>query len=1073
MLKTATSKFQEQFWLLNNLAKKSPAYNIPSVFETDTIPNIQVLEEALNILINRHDSLRTHFLIDNDVIVQAVKPAGSLKIEVETINLSSELPENGNLPPEVIREVHEPFDLTSSPLLRVKVFKGEDKNYLSIVFHHIIVDLHSKNIFANELAKLYNAKLNGKNIRLSDDTGQYPAFSDWHNGWLKSSQSENMIAKWVKELPSANTLTNLPTDYPRTKYVSLNGKRKYFRIDKPLAGAIHEYALHNASYSFVIMLTAYAILLNRLTQQNIIVIGVPLSNRRSDEFKDTFGCFVNIVPIVVDFSNNPTVGEVRKQIRQKMLLAHRKQEVPFLSLLDSNKEKRNPSYNPYFQTAFTFEHPMDLQLDNVNSKWVPIEKEGSQLDIFLTLWEKSGEFHGYIEYSSELFNQASIERFKECYVTTIEELITEDKPTNQISVLTDSDKDLLKEWNNTDYPVNTDICLHRKFEEHVNKFPENIALKTDTVTLSYREFNAHANRLAHHLIHSGVKTEDIVAVCMNRSVELLIAIYAIHKAGAAYLPLSPDYPEERLDMILEDAKPRFILTRFDSSENISKYGNRIMLDNIMETPLSDNAENPITNVTSSNLAYVIYTSGSTGKPKGVMIEHRSVINKLEWMQYKYPTDHTDTLMLKTPVTFDVSVWELFWWFFNGASLAILPHDGEKNPLTIIKTAETHKVTNIIFVPSMLSPFVEYVHINNYSTRLASLKHVVLIGEALSNQLVTSFNNLRNNTFNPLLINTYGPTEATVAVSYFDCPKSNPVKKVYIGKPIFNTKLFIINGNNKVQPIGVPGELVIAGENLSRGYLNRPDLNKERFINIKGIDNEDILVYRTGDLVKWSDNGELDFIGRIDNQVKVRGYRIELGDIEAKLLEHELVKTAAVIVSSLGKEDKQLVGYAVLKDGENSTPIEIKKFLHSKLPDYMVPSHILILGSMPLNTSGKIDRKSLPVPTIETSEELIKPTSNIEKALSQIWSKLLDHEKIGVMNNFFEIGGNSITAIRMVGLIKEQLGVSIEPITLMQYPNIRELASFINSQNGVKMKDTYTPRTNARKRNFQKVRKRME
>ncbi|MFZ0282944.1 MAG: amino acid adenylation domain-containing protein, partial [Bacteroidales bacterium] len=814
-------------------------------------------------------------------------------------------------------------------------------------------------------------------------------------------------------------------------------------LTKELSDKVLRFAKENNVNSFTVLLTAYAIFLNRLTSQSDIIVGVPLTNRRKPQFKDTFGCFVNIVPVLSHFSDNITGIELLKQIRKSLLNAHRIQELPFLTI---NNLLRNKGSNSILRAGFTFEPPVTLSLDNLDIQPLIVEKKGAQLDLFFTLWEQHEVFQGYLEYSTVLFKEVTANRFIQIYQRIIKSLVeNKDKPCSELNIVSDEEIRLISGWNNTDHSYDDNICLHQRFEQQVQKTPDSPALLFGNSSMSYSEFDLHINRLANHIIDSGVRVEEIICVCMERSPEMMIAIYAIHKAGAAYLPIDPNYPRERIEVILSDAQPRIVLTNKRSENNIPSGYIRIHLDNIIVSPLSDNEKAPAVNVNSKNLAYLIYTSGSTGKPKGVMIEHHSVINKLEWMQLQHPLGPEDTIMLKTPVTFDVSVWELFWWTFNGAKLTILSPGGEKDPKMIIEEVEVKKVTTIIFVPSMFSSLVAYLKANRAAERLKSLKWIIQIGEALNPQLVNNFNELLTPDFNPLMVNTYGPTEATVAVSWYDCPKVENVEKIYIGKPIFNTKLLVLNNKNKIQPVGITGELVITGVNLSRGYLNRPDLNSEKFIELKYINGQILRAYKTGDLVKWTESGDIDFIGRMDTQVKIRGYRIELGDIESKLLDFPKIRKAAVIVDQSNPENKIIVGYIVLKDTYITTTDEIKQFLRSKLPDYMIPTLLVFLDDIPLNSSGKTDRKALPEAGFIPQEKFVAPSSLYEKKLMQIWKEALQSDSFGITHNFFEIGGNSLLSIHIVSMIKEKLNINIEPIHILEYPTISRLARFIADQ----------------------------
>jgi amino acid adenylation domain-containing protein len=1043
MMEIKISQIQNQFWVLQNVYRNNTAYNIASILKLKGEPRRDAIEYAIQQLTLRYEALQVYFKERNGAVYQ-LSISDKPDIRIDTTEVHEPLRED-HLPEIVMEEVNGIFKLDEWPLFRIKLFSFSDGMYLmTIVFHHIIIDSHSKKIFSKEFSRLYNEFCSDTFSPPGEITSHFSDYINWERGWLGTEECKKMLGEWKSFIPKTPEILEIPADFPKPKINNLQGKRIHFGLDKELSLNIRKFAKDKLVIPFSVLLTAYAILIKRLTNQSEIIIGVPLTNRRRSEFKDTFGCFVNIVPVKVIFNEDISGIELLKQIRQSLLLAHRIQEVPFLLINDS---LRNKGTNSVLQTGFTFEPPMHLSLDNLDTQSLVVEKDGSQLDMFITLWEQEDEFNGYFEFSTHLFKDSTAKRYINIYKRIIRSFL--DNPGASVSgmdIISDTETNLISEWNNTDTKYSGDICLHQVFERQVERTPDAPALLFGRSSLTYKEFNLHVNRLANHLIHSGAEVEDIVGVCMERSPELMVAIYAIHKAGGAYMPMDPNYPAERMEMILEDARPKLILTNRKSETSIPGRFRKIYLDDILTSPLSDNEDSPVTGVKSNNLAYLIYTSGSTGKPKGVMIEHHSVINKIEWMQYQHPLNHEDAIMLKTPVTFDVSVWELFWWMFNGAKLAILPPGGEKEPKTIIEDVEAHKVTTIIFVPSMFAPFVAYVRANQSASRLKSLKWIIQIGEALSPQLVNDFNQLLTPEFNPLMVNTYGPTEATVAVSWYNCPKGDQIEKIYIGKPISNTRLLVLNHKNKIQPIGVPGELVITGVNLSRGYLNRPDLNKERFIEFEYLNNRKLKGYKTGDLVKWMDDGNIDFIGRVDNQVKIRGYRIELGDIESKLLEFQKIKSAAVVVNQSNPENKFIAGYVVLKKPGSCTAEDIKKFLTAKLPDYMIPAYLMILDEIPLNTSGKIDRKALPEPDLVSHEKFVAPESFYEKKLQEVWKETLNLKDVGVTHNFFDIGGNSLLAISIVSEIKEKMNINLEPIHILEYPNIRGLAQYLSEEN---------------------------
>lgn len=1037
------TKFQEQFWILNRIANESPAYNIAEVFTMNTMPDIDKLEKAINLIAKKYDVLRSEYTLTGNQIMMHLVDENDLNFKVECVDYKFE-PVEESLPSEIFQEIHTPFDLSKAPLFRVKIFQYSKTYFISFVFHHIIIDLHSKNIFFKELGSLYNESLINTDNQNATSVKQYKTYAEEHNTWLKSKDAQKMLQLWKQELPPINHLINLPTTQERQKSINHQGKRKYFSIDQETRLSIDRFTSEFAINNFTFCLSAYFILLYRLTSQAEIVIGVPLSNRREQSNSDVFGCFVNIVPIKITFDKDSSIENIIRQVRKQLLFAHRKQEIPFLSMIELENSNRNLAYNPYFQTGFTFEPLAKLNLEGVELQSIPVEKAGSQLDLFITMWESDDKFNGYVEYSTHLFSNDMADRIEQTYKKVIREILAKKVLVSEILILPAKDKDALQSLNNTNRILNTNKCLHQQFEEQVVTTPNEIALRYNGKSLTYTQLNQKANKLSNFLIRQGIQIEDIVGISIERSFELIIAIIAIHKAGAAYLPIDSEYPKERINNIVEDGKPKIILTTSKNANILSELNNLILLEDVFSGSNPDADTNPDVKVSSNNLAYLLFTSGSTGRPKGVMIEHHSVINKLLWMQHMHPIAKNESLLLKTPVTFDVSVWELFWWFFNGSCLTILPPNGEKDPNTIIETVANNNVNTLIFVPSMFAPFVDYIKSKNAVSSLSKLKYIILIGEALGPKLVMDFNLLRTDDFSPRLVNTYGPTEATVAVSYYDCPETNPVDKVFIGKPIFNTKLFVIDKYNQICPVGVPGELVIAGENLARGYKNSIELNSTRFIEIKDLEDQDIKVYRTGDIAKWDESGELDFIGRVDNQVKIRGYRIELGDIENKLLKYEAIETAVVVVRTINLENKHLVAYVVLKEGFDSNSGEIKDFLKLNLPEYMVPTYIMVLDKMPLNSSEKIDRKALPDPKPEGTKTTVTPGSNTEKILSKIWEDLLNIKGISITSNFFDIGGNSLLVISMVSRISDLLQIDIEPVIIMQFSTIRDLSSHLDN-----------------------------
>jgi len=1048
MKKMNISKIQEQFWILNFLHKNNTAYNIPSVFKIDGIPNIEFLQKSIDVLIQRHELLRTIFFLEKENVFQKLDGLKHV-LNIKVVNLNNTY-SNEHIPKEVSEEIHVPFDLMGGNLFRVTLFIFDNNiSILTIVFHHIIVDLHSKKMFGEELSEIYNSLSIGKTAQLKPNDHSYFEYVEHYTKWLESPMAEEMLDYWLSEIENANLTLDLPTDFERPKQLALKGRSIKFSLDQQFTTKLRSFSSENLVKPFVTLLSAYASVLSRLSNKKQIIIGVPMSNRRREENKNIFGCFVNIVPIKIDFSRDITGRELVKQVRVALFKAHRNQELPLLYLIDRAKSRMKDMNNSIFQSGFTFEPPMTLSLNNLNVTPLIFEREGSQLELFLTMFENGNSIEGSFEYSEELFTEITTSHWKDLFINILNSFIEQpDLAIDEQEILTNDDHQSLVEWNNTDVPYENNICLHTKFEKQARQNPEKIALYLKNESLTYSEFNAHCNKLAHHLIATGIQVEDKIGICMDRSFEMMIAIYATLKAGATFVPLDPKSPEERLAMVISDAQLKHILTTRKNSTNLANTGPCIFLDNIIAEPLSQNDSNPDIDVKSNNLAYVMFTSGSTGRPKGVMIEHHSVMNKIGWMQKHYPLTPGDKLLQKTPITFDVSIWELFWWMFDGGSLILLEPEGEKNPRVLVEEINEKNPAALIFVPSLFSTFIDYINVSKETQCLKNVKWFFLIGEALSPALVNRYNKIIDWGNAPLLVNTYGPTEATIAVSYYECPVNTETKKVYIGKPIDNTKLLVINSKNKMQPVGIPGELIITGVNLARGYLNSPELTNAKFFDLQTPDGTTARAYKTGDIAQWEKNGQISFTGRVDNQIKIRGHRIELGDVESKILEHPNVNETAVIVSETNPENKYLIAYIVPKNAQINITSELTDFLLKTLPSHMVPTHIVEIESMPLTTSGKIDRKRLPVPKIQISKEILAPSSKYEKHLTELWKDLLNISNISITDNFFDIGGNSLLAIRLITKIQDSLGINLDVVKVMEFPNIKVFANYLSGNHSL-------------------------
>ncbi|MFZ0280019.1 MAG: condensation domain-containing protein, partial [Bacteroidales bacterium] len=681
MNKFQLSKMQEQFWILNKLNKENPAYNLPSVFRIKGHLNIDALKSAIVIIIKQHEILRTRFFEDSGHPWQVIEDADKIVFEIPVIKVIEPIFDS-NVPDAVMKEIHLPFELESGVLFRVKLFNLLDSDFiLTIVFHHIIADLQSRMTFSEELSHHYNYII-ANSLPIPDrPSNQYTDFCQWQSEWLGQNEADKMIEEWEKEISKPVEPLRLPADFSPINIIEQEGRRKYFQLDRSISQKITRFAKQQGLSPFIVLLGAYSAFLYRLSEQSSLLIGVPFANRRRENFKSTFGCFTNILPIPVDFSDNPSFNILLSRVRKSMLRAHRKQEIPYLLLNSIFGGKEGLGM---VQAGFTFEPPIEIDLYNLEVTPVTVERDGLQLQFFLTFWEAGGCFNSFFEYPYQFYKEDTINRFWEIFITLIKEaLLKPDVCVGDINLIPVEDIKYILKWNNTESPFSRNLCIHKKFEQQVKQSPDAPALYFNNQSMSYSELNNHSNRLAHYLINKGIKVEDKIGICIDRSPEMMIGILGILKAGAAYLPLNHDNPAERLKVILENADPVLILSGKDTSANLPDGSKVTLIDNIIQKPLSEDASNPRVKVNSRNLAYIIYTSGSTGDPKGVMIEHHSVLNRLNWMQKAYFIDASDKLIQKTSITFDVSVWELFWWFFNGASLVLLEKDGEKDPDALI------------------------------------------------------------------------------------------------------------------------------------------------------------------------------------------------------------------------------------------------------------------------------------------------------------------------------------------------------------------------------------------------------
>ena len=1039
---------QQALWFIYQNAPDSPAYNMAWSVELQGNLKLTALQTALQALVNRHSILRTTIELVDGEPVQTVQPAGAFHCDEHQAGSEQQLG-------TALKTAYEqPFDLTLGPVLRTNLFQTDPQRYiLLLTMHHIFGDASSMDILGNELLTLYQAELSGEKVELSSILSSYADFVRAEAATLNSSAGEELVQYWQHCLGNESPILNLPTDYPRPAVQSYNGASIPFSLSAKLSQQLKQLAQQEKSTLFSLLLTAFQILLHRYTGQTEIWIGTPTStSRRQPQFANIIGYLVNPVVLraTIDPATNLSFCELLSQTKQTALEAIEHSAYPFPLLVKTLQPQRDFSYAPLFQVLLDFQPadfgPLEPSITDLTVSALELTQMEGQFDLTLNINEDE-QLRGQFKYNRDLFKSETIERLAGHFEILLDAIV--DNPTqsiNNLPMLTEKEIQQLQAWNETatDYP--TDQTIIDLFEQQVLKTPDNIAVVFEDQSMSYWQLNEKANQLAHYLLElrtdAGkvlLSNNPLIAIGMERSLEMVIGLLGILKAGGAYVPIDPSYPPTRIRYMLEDSVALLTQSHLKAQLSLDELERNCVVVCLDEADFADQpTKNPAINSQASDLAYVIYTSGSTGKPKGTMNAHTGIVNRLLWMQDTYPLTGGDRILQKTPFSFDVSVWEFFWPLLTGAGLVVAKPEGHKDPAYLVSMIATHKVTVLHFVPSMLPVFISHADVNT----LASLKRVICSGEALGSELIQQF----FAKFADLKIelhNLYGPTEAAVDVSHWPCRILDTHTSVPIGKPVANTQLYVLDANHHIMPIGVQGELCIGGIQVGCGYLNRPELTAEKFIEVE-LFGQTERVYKTGDLARWQPDGNLEYLGRIDHQVKLRGFRIELGEIESVLLQISDIKESVVVIRKTDSDQKQLVAYVVIAKPdaqEDKTELKFKEELQQKLPDYMIPAFFVFIEALPLTPNGKIDHKALPEPVIRTIS-YVYPRNAVELSLAKIWEKLFGISPISVLDNFFDIGGDSLLAIRLFANIKQEFGITVPLHTIFQNRTVEQLAGVL-------------------------------
>ena len=1026
----ALSYAQQRMWFLWQLDPASGAYNLPGAVRLIGALNLPAMEQAFASLVARHETLRTVFQrqADEHLVQVAIEP--SLAVEQLDVSALPAAEREQAVNDAATRQSLLPFDLEHGPLLRVQLLKLDDQEHvLLLTLHHIVSDGWSMNVLIDEFIRCYDAHERNETPQLPELPIQYSDYALWQRRWLEAGEQARQLEYWQARLGDEHPVLELPTDHPRPAMPSYQGTRYNFAIDPALAAQLRSCAQKHNVTLFMLLLGAFNVLLHRYSGQGDIRVGVPIANRNRTEVEGLIGFFVNTQVLRTELSGQTRVVELLQGIKEHALGAQAHQELPFERLVEALKLERSLSHTPLFQVMYNHQ-PVVADIAAVSTasglELALVEWQGrtTQFDLTLDTYEKSGTLHAALTYASDLFDAPTIERMAQHWISLLQVMVVDGaQRIGELPMLDASEQQrLVHTWNQTAESYPTERGIHHLIEDQVQRTPNAPALVFGTTTLTYARLDARANQLAHALGEQGVGPDVLVGICVERSVEMVIGLLAILKAGGAYVPLDPEYPQERLAYMIEDSGIHLLLSQQSLLALLPAAGIQVIaLDQPALWIDGYSREAPAVAVHALNLAYVIYTSGSTGKPKGAGNSHRALVNRLSWMQQAYDLDAGDAVLQKTPFSFDVSVWEFFWPLMTGARLVVAAPGEHREPARLIETIGRHAITTLHFVPSMLQAFIHEPGVQ----ACTRLKRIVCSGEALPlDAQLQVFAKLPG----AALYNLYGPTEAAIDVTHWTCIDEG-ADSVPIGRPIANLGTYVLDAQLNPVPAGVAGELYLGGTGLARSYHQRPVLTAERFVPSPFVTGERL--YRTGDRVRQRADGVIEYLGRLDHQVKLRGLRIELGEIETRLMQHPQVREAVVLVQG----GKQLVAYLVLEDEE---PTDLKAWLLSSLPEYMVPTHFITLAKLPVTANGKLDRKALPVPDATLQQAFVAPENALQKALAAIWSDVLGVEQVGQDDNFFELGGDSIVSMQLVSRAR-QADINLSPKDVFQHQTLRSLA----------------------------------
>ncbi len=1050
------SSAQQRLWFLNQLEPSNSCHNICVAISLAGSLHVMALEQSLNGILQRHEVLRSIYPVKDGKPVKVIAPALTLTLPVIDLSEFPEAEQEAKVEQLATEEAQKPFDLTQGSLWRTTLLRvHREKHLFLLTLHQIVADAASLHVLFRELQTLYEAFATEKPLSLPQLPLQYKDWINCQQQWLQSEAGGLQLTYWKQQLKGASPVLELPTDRPRPPVQTFRNARQPLELSKPMTEALKVLSQQEECTLFMTLLAAFKVLLYRYTRQEDIIIGSLLTNHNQVEREQLIGLFVNTLVLRTDLSNNPSFKELLVRVSQVTSGAYANQDLPFEKLVEELQPERNLSHHPLFQVMFVLQDDKmpTLELPGLSLCSLEIETGSTaNLDLTLKLTESSEGLKGYFEYNTDLFDAATIARMTGHFQTLLEGIVTNpEQRLSDLPILTAAERhQLLVEWNDTEVDYPKDSCIHQLIEAQVERTPDAIAVVFEDQQLTYRELNSRANQLAHYLQGLGVKPDVLVAISVERSIEMVIGFLGILKAGGAYVPLDPSYPHERRAYKLQDSQTAVILTQERLVASLPDHNASVIcLDADWELIAQQRSENPVSETTVQNLAYVIYTSGSTGKPKGVMITHQGMVNHTIAIAKQFDLKNSDHVLQFSSMSFDIIIEELFPALLSGATVIFRTEEMLSSTASFLQFVEREQVSILNFPTAFWHELVNGMSLLKQPMP-TSVRLVVVGGEKASRSAYSTWLQLVGEY--PRWLNTYGPTETTVTATVYDplaAPETDHARTdIPIGRPIANVQTYILDQQLQPVPIGVPGELYIGGAGLGRGYLNRPDLTREKFIPNPFSDEPNARLYKTGDTVRYLPDGNIEFIGRIDFQVKIRGFRIELMEIERVVEQHPAVQQAVVIAREDVPGDKRLVAYLVPKPEQTFTTSELRRFVKEKLPDYMVPSAVVQMDTLPLTPNDKVDRRALPAPDLtrqEPSETFIAPRDELEVQLTKIWEQVLGIQPIGIQDNIFELGVHSLLAARLANQIEKAFNKNLPLTTIFQAPTIEQLAHILRQE----------------------------